>query len=99
MIDALAFDCPRCGIRIGADQPYGPCETCREQLRRLYRDRERVRIASLAHLVPERFNAWLREPCEAFGGDTAWEWIDAGFTDQVIEHIKTLKRARPLEDD
>jgi hypothetical protein len=93
-------ECPRCGLMvIAATAVYGPCDDCRTQLRRIYSDRDRVRIASLAHIVPEQFNDWLREPCESFGGDTPWQWIDAGFTDQVIAHVKTLKRSRPLEDD
>lgn len=90
-----AFTCPRCGKKIGMTRGmYGPCDPCRELLRRIYIDRDRVRIASLAHLLPEHFNNWLRTPSESLGGDTPWEWIDAGFTDSVIELVKTLKRLK-----
>ena len=30
--DALDFDCPRCGQTV-AEAYYGPCETCRQDLR------------------------------------------------------------------
>lgn len=86
-----AFACPRCGTDVTLAF-YGPCDECRKLLRRIYHDRNRVRLAAIPHLPMDRFNAWLHEPCESMGGDTPWQWIDAGFTDQVIEIVKTLKR-------
>lgn len=92
-----AFVCPRCGKKIGMTRGmYGPCDPCRELLRRIYIDRDRVRIASLAHLLPEHFNAWLRTPNDDLGGDSPWDFIDAGLTQQVIALVKTLKRL-PVE--
>lgn len=94
MADELTFACPRCGL-CDVIGHFGPCDTCRADLIRIYNDRNRVRIASLAHMLPEEFNDWLRTPCESLGGDSPWAYIDAGFTDQVIELVKSLKRVRP----
>lgn len=97
MADELTFSCPRCG----ADTVlafYGPCDECKVTLRRIYNDRNRVRVAAIAHMPMADFNAWMNMPNEALGGDTPWQWIDAGFTDQVIEHVKSLKGWRPPVD-
>lgn len=91
MVDELTFACPRCGQDVTLAF-YGPCPTCREDLRRIYNDRNRVRLAAVPHLPMETFNRWMNTPNEALGGDTPWAWIDAGFADQVIEHVKSLKR-------
>lgn len=91
------FSCPRCG----ADTTialYGPCPTCRDELRRIYNDRNRVRIASLAHMQPEQFNAWMNTANLDLGGDTPWQWIDAGFTDKIIDLVKSMKRERAAVD-
>lgn len=96
MADVLSLlECPRCGKQHTADH-YGPCEPCRIELRRIYADRNRVRIAALAHLRDEDFNAWMNTPNEELNGDTPWGWIDAGFTDQVIELVKAMKRTKPM---
>lgn len=92
MADVLAFSCPRCGAPDITLSYYGPCESCREILKRIYIDRNRVRIAALAHLRTEDFNVWLISPCDGLGGDTPWDFIDLGFTDQVIDAVKALKR-------
>lgn len=97
MADVLAFACPRCGRDVALTF-YGPCPDCRAELNRIYVDRNRVRIAALAHLQPEQFNAWMNTPADDLGGDTPWDWVDAGFTDQVIELVKGLKRERAAVD-
>lgn len=97
MADELTFSCPRCGLDVTLTF-YGPCPSCRGELRRIYHDRNRVRIASLAHMQPEQFNAWVNTANDAFGGDTPWQWIDAGFTDKVIELVKSMKRERASVD-
>jgi hypothetical protein len=38
---ALAFDCPRCGVA-GEDRFYGPCPSCRTELRRTLGSEARV---------------------------------------------------------
>lgn len=92
MVDELReFSCPRCG----ADTVlafYGPCDECKAVLRRIYADRNRVRLAAVPHLPMDTFNEWMQTPNEQLGGDTPWQWIDAGFTDQVIELVKSLRR-------
>lgn len=81
--------CPRCGLATFADL-YGPCGDCREILRRIYRDRAIVRRAAVAHMEIEKFNVWLREPCEALDGVTPWSMIDAGFTGEVLAVVRAM---------
>ena len=84
------LNCPRCGLATLTGL-YGPCLDCREILNRIYRDRNTVRRASLAHMEQDRFNAWLREPCEALDGVSPWSMIDAGFTDEVLAAVRAMK--------
>lgn len=97
MADVLQFACPRCGTDVTLAF-YGPCPDCRTVLRRIYADRNRVRIASIAHMQPEEYNVWLITPNDALDGDTPWSWIDAGFTDQIIDLVKQRKRERAAVD-
>lgn len=96
MADVMTQTCPRCGGDVVLDY-YGPCEPCRLELRRIYADRNRVRIASIVHMQPEDFNVWLITPNPQLDDQTPWMWIDAGFTDQIIDLIKSMKRRR-IED-
>lgn len=41
----LAFDCPRCQSSV-SERFYGPCDTCRSQLRALGNDAREVEVAA-----------------------------------------------------
>jgi hypothetical protein len=44
-VDALSFDCPRCGHSAAA-RFYGPCEACRAALRGLGLEARHVEVAA-----------------------------------------------------
>ena len=50
MVPLVEFVCPRCSTSVEA-RYYGPCETCRDQLRDVYRSEGRV--VELAEYEPK----------------------------------------------
>ena len=41
---SLSFDCPRCGAAVADERYYGPCSSCRTELRRVGGEAREVEV-------------------------------------------------------
>jgi hypothetical protein len=90
-VAALIRSCPRCGLDHEA-RFAGPCDACRAELRRIYGDRAQLRRLAMSHMPAwMSFSTWLVEPHPQLNGDTPWDFVLAGFTDQVAELIAVMR--------